>query len=250
MRTANSRVRFLLWPILVGLVASLGLGMGCAGFARYGARYVYFAQPSPDDAWSPKIHGWQRRERADGEVVLGVAPPVAGAGDESASHQPPSATPGEPGLRAKYATFRAERKRAVARDFADWIQSEAKNHYVADGPIDHWATMDETLAGNGDDCDGLELLVFNGLRELGFDDEVFRSIVYRPSDGQHHMVTLWFEDRDDPWVIDPTGAMSRGMRRMSEIPGWVPLKVFSETEEFSVRRALLTSPDTVVASTP
>ena len=38
-----------------------------------------------------------------------------------------------------------------------------------------------------------------GLRELGFrDDEVFRAIVYRPSDGQHHMVTFWFEDRTIP----------------------------------------------------
>ena len=50
------------------------------------------------------------------------------------------------------------------------------------------------------------------------------------------MVTLWFEDRNDPWVIDPTGAMSSGMRRMSSIPGWVPLKVFSDSEEFTVRK--------------
>ena len=45
----------------------------------------------------------------------------------------------------------------------------------------------------------------NFLRELGFDKaEVYRAIVYRKSDQQHHMVTLWFEDPDDPWVIDPT----------------------------------------------
>ena len=58
------------------------------------------------------------------------------------------------------------------------------------------STLEETLRNDGDDCDGLELLVFQGLRDLGFDDdEVFRAIVYRPDDGQHHMVTLWFEDR-------------------------------------------------------
>ena len=84
-------------------------------------------------------------------------------------------------------------------------------------------------------CDGLELLVFQFLRDLGFgEDEVFRAIVYRPADGQHHMVTLWFESSDDPFVIDPTGAMTRGMPRMSDVPGWVPLKVFTETEEFTV----------------
>ena len=61
-----------------------------------------------------------------------------------------------------------------------------------------------------------------------------RAIVYRRSDGQHHMVTLWFEDRDDPWVIDPTGAMTSGMPRMSAVPEWTPLKVFTEDQDFTV----------------
>ena len=117
-------------------------------------------------------------------------------------------------LKAKYDSFRNERRRALARDLASWIQSQAPQHYVPDGPVDHWATLDETFRRNGDDCDGLELLAYHLLRELGFEDEkVFRAIVYRRSDGQHHMVTLWFEDSDDPWVIDPTGAMTLGIRR-------------------------------------
>ena len=49
------------------------------------------------------------------------------------------------------------------------------------------------------------------------------------------MVTLWFETPDDPWVIDPTGAMTLGMPRMSELPEWEPIKVFSEDLEFTVR---------------
>jgi hypothetical protein len=123
----------------------------------------------------------------------------------------------------------------MARQLAEWIQQESRQHYVPDGPIDRWATLAETLRQNGDDCDGLELLPLNLLRELGVPrDRVYRAIVYRRSDGQHHMVTLWFEDREDPWVIDPTGAMTSGMPHMSEVPGWVPLKVFSETEDFSV----------------
>jgi hypothetical protein len=47
------------------------------------------------------------------------------------------------------------------------------------------------------------------------------------------MVTLWFESPDDPFVIDPTGAMTGGMPRLSEVPGWVPLKLFTETAEFT-----------------
>jgi len=194
--------------------------------------YDYFAAPPPSDAWTPKIAGWQSRERALPDTDRLRAPAsVSGSG------QTQSDARSDASLRAKYFSFRAERKREMARETAEWIQREAKKHYLADGPIDHWATLEETLARNGDDCDGLELLVYHILRDLGFrEDEVFRAIVFRPSDGQHHMVTLWFETADDPWVIDPTGAMTGGMPHMSEVPEWAPLKVFSETEEFTVEQ--------------
>lgn len=209
------------------------LGMGCAAFGGAPSRYAYFSAPAPDDAWSPKIAGWQRREVSDQGALPVEMPPVSDAPVLAASEIAAGPT-GE--LRDKYFSFRAERKRSLAREVAAWIQSQAREHYVADGPIDHWATLEETLRGDGDDCDGLELLTFHALRDLGFDPkEVYRSIVYRPSDGQHHMVTLWFESPEDPWVIDPTGAMTQGMPRMSELPAWVPIKVFSDTVEYTVR---------------
>ena len=40
-------------------------------------------------------------------------------------------------------------------------------------------------------------------------------------------------------MIDPTGAMTTGMPRMSDVPEWVPLKVFTESRDFSVRDRLL-----------
>jgi hypothetical protein len=229
-------------------VLGLSLGLGCAGIALSpGIRFAYFEQPAPGDPWSSKIDGWQRREKAQPAEILPGLPPVAQAASADLLPAPPgvgqesSSGVGQESssdLRSKYSSFLSERKRALAREFAAWVQGEAKNHYVADGPIDHWATLEETLKADGDDCDGLELLTFQGLRELGFSDaEVFRAIVYRPSDGQHHMVTLWFESPDDPWVIDPTGAMTTGMPRMSDLPAWVPLKVFGDTAEFTVRRA-------------
>ncbi len=207
------------------------LGWGCAAGLGGSQRYQYFASPPPDDAWNHKIELWQARERADQaaatETVL--APVAASGADFKATAEASSE------LRAKYDSFRVERKRALARDLADWIQDQAKEHYVEDGPIDHWATLEETFRSNGDDCDGLELLVYHLLRDLGFgSDEVFRAIVYRSDDMQHHMVTLWFEDAEDPWVIDPTGAMTSGMPRMSEVPGWAPLKVFSEDNNYTV----------------
>jgi hypothetical protein len=183
----------------------------------------YFAAPSPDDAWSRKIRGWQQREL---EAPAGPAPVAA---------EPPRVDPAErESLRNKYNDFLVERKRQTARELATWIQEQSRDHYIPDGAVDHWATFEETLQNNGDDCDGLELLAFHFLRELGFrEDEVFRAIVVRPSDGQHHMVTLWFETPNDPWVIDPTGAMTTGMPKMSQVRGWKALKVFTDKRDFT-----------------
>jgi hypothetical protein len=211
--------------LLLGGALLLGVA-GCRTVIAPDGPFSYFAAPAPDDAWSRKIRGWQQREL---ESPAGPAPVAA---------EPPRVDPEERGsLRSKYYEFLIERKRESARELATWIQEQSRDHYLPDGVVDHWATFEETLQNNGDDCDGLELLAFHSLRELGFrDDEVFRAIVVRPSDGQHHMVTLWFETPSDPWVIDPTGAMTTGMPRMSQVPGWKPLKVFSEKRDFTVVR--------------
>jgi hypothetical protein len=211
--------------LLVGCALLLTAG-GCRTVVPTDGELSYFATPAPDDAWSRKIRGWQQREL---EAPAGPAPVAA---------EPPRLDPAERGsLRTKYNEFLVERKRKAARELAVWIQEQSRDHYIPDGAVDHWATFEETLQNNGDDCDGLELLAFHFLRELGFhEDEVFRAIVVRPSDGQHHMVTLWFETPSDPWVIDPTGAMTTGMPKMSQVAGWKPLKVFSEKREFTVVR--------------
>ena len=198
-----------------------------------GHLHRYFTEPPVDDAWGHKIEVWQARERAERHASDSEAPTpaVASGADSGAASDRPS------DLRSKYTQFRQENKRALARELADWIQKQAQQHYIADGPIDHWATLEETFQTNGDDRDGLELLVYHLLRDLGFgEDEVFRAIVYRLRDNQHHMVTFWFEDANDPWVIDPTGAMTSGMPRMSEVPGWAPLKVFSENSNYNVEQ--------------
>jgi len=235
-----------------GLFAMLSLcaafaftfGVGCAGMGGRVMVYAYFDTPAHDDAWSPKIAGWQRREISEPPLsyrpAVSASDVLAGAATAPVSDEAPALADPPRDLRTKYAAFRAERKRGMAREVAEWIQAQAKLHYVDDGPVDHWATLEETLRSDGDDCDGLELLTFHALRDLGFDaGEIYRAIVYRPSDGQHHMVTLWFERPDDPWVIDPTGAMTKGMPRMSELPAWVPIKVFSDREEFSVRQVFV-----------
>jgi hypothetical protein len=224
---------------LTRILNVLGLGAvvvfgGCVAGAPPGRRFVFFERAAPGDPWSPKIAGWQARERA-----MGAADQLApGAPGTTVASGPADARPSTDDLRVAYFAFRAEQKRATARAAAAWIQEQSRHHYIPDGPVDHWATLEETLAHNGDDCDGLELLTYHFLRDAGFrDDEVFRAIVMRPSDGQHHMVTLWFEDPTDPWVIDPTGAMTTGMPRLSEVPDWVPIEIFTETVEYTVHPA-------------
>jgi hypothetical protein len=214
----------------IAAAVTLTLCGGCLGIALGPQAYRYFATPRPDDAWSRKISEWQQRERdAGAEVELKTPAAVAVSGAEAAAE----GVADRESLRSKFSAFLAEQRRAQAREVAAWIQDVAQEHYVADGPVDRWATLEETFRHDGDDCDGLELLTYNLLRELGFgENEVYRAIVFRRSDGQHHMVTFWFENADDPWVIDPTGAMTSGMPRMSEMHGWEPLKVFSQSRDF------------------
>ena len=206
--------------VLLAALALLSPGCALRTLPETHASFRYFEHPDPYDAWSLKISQWQTRQQAEARA----APRVS------------SGT-----LRERYLQHRRELRRNLAREVAAWIQREAKLHYKEDAVIDYWPTLEEVLVAEADDCDGLELLVNRLLLDLGFPgDQVYRAVVRRPSDDQHHMVTLWFESPDDPWVIDPTGAMVLGMHRMSDVPEWVPLKLFSATEEFTVRQAFRT----------
>ena len=103
------------------------------------------------------------------------------------------------------------------------------------GPIYGTPRVDgDRVIGAAYDCDGLDLIAYRLLLEFGFRrDRVYRAIVKRARDGGNHMVTLWFEDPEDPWILDATGAMTFRMRRFSEIEGWRPRKVFNETVQFA-----------------
>jgi hypothetical protein len=235
-RSVATRPFLLLRAFAATLVV---FGCGCAGAgprADGPAHYRFFDPPEANDIWTPTIRGWQARERALPDTEM-LRPAEGSLGARVSEGVGPTVGPGgtHGDLRAEYFAFRAERKRELAREVAAWIQSEARYHYISNGPVARWATLEETLANNGASCNGLELLPYRFLLDAGFrPDEVYRAIVMRPSDGQHHMVTLWFESPDDPWVIDPTGAMTSGMPHLSEVGSWVPVKVFGESVEYTV----------------
>lgn len=177
-----------------------------------------FVPAPPDDPWTHKIEDWQARHEQDPARQGEVGPNDSELGRE-------------------YEQFSRELRQRLVFDTVEWVQERSRKYYRADENYDHWATLGEVVKSGADDCDGLDLLTFVLLRRLGFKtSEIYRSILVEAKSGQHHMVTLWFEDRFDPWVIDPTGAMTSGMPRMSSMTEWVPLKLFSEDVEFSVRR--------------
>ena len=75
--------RKLARPLAACLSACL-MGTGCAGVPSGPAQYEYFAAPTADDQWSPKIAGWQRRERAADRVPVIAPAPVSQAASEGA----------------------------------------------------------------------------------------------------------------------------------------------------------------------
>jgi hypothetical protein len=227
-------------PPVAGAALVLAL-TSCASLEIPRGDWRWFGPTTYGDVWTATVESWQQREgaRASGAALGAVSDVAVGAQAQDASRAGKKSGD-SPTLAYAFVDFHKERRRAFAREVTEWIQSQARQHFVADGDVDRWATLEEVLASNGDDCDGLALLAYHLLRDFGFaEGEIYQAIVYRAEDDQYHMVTLWFEDRDDPWVIDPTAAMVSDMVRMSEIEGWRPLKLFTESEEYTVRATRL-----------
>jgi len=204
--------------------------VGCAtgGSSGDGGSYRYFQPATPKgDYWYPKVDEWQGRERRDRPSETdGVAELMESKGPKTGL------------LSVKMGRWAAEERLALARRIADWAQAEARRHYrfdpLEDAANDPWPTTKDLLEQNGDDCDGLDLITYRLMREFGFPEhQLFRAIVRRNRDRANHMVTLWFEDASDPWIVDATGAVSLKVRRFSELPGWTPTRVFNETRQFT-----------------
>ncbi len=205
-------------------IALVALGfLSCAQNARFlqGVARDFFVAAPREDPWNTKIRNWQSRHKLDQAQV---------------ASQPPAKSE----LIESYDAFTIEMRRRIAADAVAFIQSESHQHYIPDGESDHWATYSDVVATNGDDCDGLDLLTFMLLRKLGFSqNEIFRSIVVERESGQHHMVTLWFEagERNDPWLLDPTGVVTDRLVRLSDVPSWSPIEIFDEARHYRVEES-------------
>jgi hypothetical protein len=220
-------------PLLAALLCLLTTALACASSpSSSGAKrsFEWFSQTGlgeHDDPWYPKVEEWQERARNEGTRL-----PRTDRSLRSAEFS------GQ--LLHSMSAFRESERRELAKRITEWSQRTARKHYKFDpgnnDPVyDRWPTVGELLANNGDDCDGLDLIAYQLLREFGFPpDQLYRAIVRRNRDNANHMVTLWFEDPHDPWILDATGAVTIQFRRASELPGWTPTKLFNLNEQFNV----------------
>lgn len=186
--------------------------------------YTYFNEPSSDDHWSKKIDDWRKRSLEQGDVTETHNTNIAYFFRRTHNDI------------ARYAQEDELNHLGIADEISLRIRGTlTKKFYIPDISFDYWPTINELLASNGDDCDGLELIIFYTLKKLRFPEHtVYRSIIHRTTDNSYHMVTFWFEDKDDPWVIDPTGSATCELKKMSKLFEWVPLYIFSLHDFFVV----------------
>ena len=236
----SAKKRFYFFSLRLCLVLLGLLSVGCASMqSAHQPSYDFFAEPgNTGDIWFEKVAEWQIRARRDNAQAPEKL--LFGPGSEGAAMTPDQIK--RSGLlRIKMAGFAAKEKRDLARKINTWSQLQARRHYRIENDRnpaeDHWPTFPQLLASNGDDCDGLDMITYEMLLDFGFSrDRVYRAIVRRGRDRGNHMVTLWFENPEDPWILDATGAMTFNMRHFSEIEGWEPRKVFNETEQFGIMK--------------
>jgi len=211
--------------LLAAALLPVALG-GCASRPKSWVTFKFFVEAEPGDVWFDKVRDWQQRE-LEGRTT--DAERRARGADATGS------------LRTSFRKFAGEERRKLAQRFVAWAQEQAMIYYRFDEKQnlagDEWPTSHDLFEQNGDDCDGLDLIAYNLLIELGFpQDDIYRAVIRRDHDGEFHMVTLWFESPDDPWVLDTTGAMTMRMRHLSEVPGWTPAVIFNAQAHFTVRR--------------
>lgn len=178
-----------------------------------------FGEMPSDDVFEPGVLVWQ------GTRMLDIDRERKAASDSSP-------------LAEEYVHFARELRREIVERTVKWVQTNSGLYFEEDGEIDHWPTLADVLERGGDDCDGMDVLTFELLRTAGFErGEIYRAVLVHKETQLHHMVTLWFPaaERDNPFVLDPTGDVTPIVRRLSEVQSeWTPIVLFDERERFRV----------------
>ena len=160
MGAPSSSSACLHWrPAIVGTRTSRplpGVLAGCASRPKTWTTYKFFVDAEPGDVWFDKVRDWQVRE-VEGRAT--DAERRAHGADATGS------------LRTSFLKFAGEERRKLAQRFVAWAQEQAMIYYRFDAQQnlagDEWPTSHDLFEQNGDDCDGLDLISYNLLLELG-----------------------------------------------------------------------------------
>ncbi|MCP4005699.1 MAG: hypothetical protein GY725_16030 [bacterium] len=204
----------------IGLCSLAILGASACATLPTPPDWDLFGEMPRDDAFAPGVLVWQGIRMLDADRQRKASP---------------DASP----LAQEFASFSRDLRREIVERTVRWVQLNSGLYFEADGEIDTWPTLADVLESGGDDCDGMDVLTFEILRDAGFErGEIYRAVLVREEDQLHHMVTLWFPvDRpQDPFVLDPTGDVTPIVRRLSQVQNkWTPLVLFDETDRFRVQ---------------
>jgi hypothetical protein len=208
--------------------AAIAAGLLCAALAacasgRDGSERFFQATPA-DDTFAPLIREWQMGERVE----------AADAQLERTRGGPPV---GEGELASTYRDFSFPVRRKIIDQVVAWVQMQADGLKPSARPAEREGTALAPLLEQGEGrYDGFELLTFSLLRARGFGEgELFRSILRRGRDDVYHRVTLWFAEgqRGDPYVLDPTGWITREVQPISKLAPWQPVRLYDEKRQYS-----------------
>jgi len=206
-----------------GAVCLLALAAGCAS----GAGGAAFFRPTPaDDAFGPLIREWQAAERVE-------------ATDERVARMRGAPALPEGELASTYRDFSLLVRRKIVDQVVEWVQMQADALRPAAKPAERETALQPLLEQGEGRYDGFELLTFSLLRARGFGEgQLFRSILRRGRDDAYHRVTLWFAEgeSEDPYVLDPTGWVTREVKPLSRIAPWQPVRLYDENRQYSAER--------------
>ena len=200
---------------------------------RQGLVYTYNYISFRPTKYAARIQNWQYRARREAPLT----PPLPFEGDISTF--PPL---GKTDLRQDFKMVRSYIKALsdakYDRDFifnviAAYAVKFSNAYYKDDSPeneIDHrpeiygenddWETLREVIKENGDDCDGLAVLIRQFIMDAGYSKEqTYMMVLYQPKNQSSHTVAMWYDPKNhtDPILIDNTRQITTQPIRLSHL---------------------------------
>jgi len=186
--------------------------------------FAFFEPLPPDDVFAPLIREWQAAEQVE-------------AADARMARTRGAPGPVEGELASTYREFSTAVRRKIVDQVVAWVQMQSDDLAPAPEVAERGTALERLLERGEGRYDGFELLTFSLLRARGFGEgELFRSILRRGQDDVYHRVTLWFAEGEqgDPYVLDPTGWVTREVQPVSGIEPWQPVRIYDETRQYGV----------------